>query len=148
MTFETFEHKADIGVRGKGKNTEEAFQECAKAMFGVEVSLKKVKAMKKVKIQCSAQNNEELLVEWLNALLAQSSIKEMMFSDFKVRIDEGKKAGLKLSGWAVGEKFDEKKHQPKLEIKAATYSQVRVFEDKGKGKDKSKRFIAQCIVDV
>jgi SHS2 domain-containing protein len=142
MTFETFEHRADIGIRGKGRNLEEAFQETAKAMFSVEINLKNVKANKNVKIVCSAQNNEELLVEWLNALLAQSSIKNMMFSEFRVNIDEGNKGGLKLDAEAIGEKFDEKKHQPKLEIKAATYSQLKVF------KDKSKRFIAQCIVDV
>ncbi len=142
MTFETFEHKADIGVRGKGKTLNESFQECAKSMFSVEINLKKVKLLKKVKIHCSAQNNEELLVEWLNALLAQSSIKEMMFSKFNVAIKD-KDNKLVLDGEAFGERFDEKKHEPKLEIKAATYSQVKVYKDNKTGK-----WISQCIVDV
>ena len=37
---ELFEHKADVGIRGTGKNKEEAFAECAKAMFSTMVDLK------------------------------------------------------------------------------------------------------------
>jgi SHS2 domain-containing protein len=140
--FETFEHRADIGVRGKGKTLNESFQEIAKAMFSVEISIKRVKKSKKVKIRCFAQNSEELLVEWLNALLAESSVKNMMFSEFKVNIKE-QDGKLNLDGLAYGEKFDEKKHEPKLEIKAATYSQLKVFKD-----EKTKEWVVQCIVDV
>jgi len=135
MTFENFEHKADIGVRGKGKTLEESFQEAAKSMFSIEINLKKVKAIKKVKISCDAQNIEELFVEWLNALLAQASVHEMVFSDFKVKIEDNK-----LEGEAFGEKL-KKEHEPKLEIKAATYSQLKVFKDKN-------IWVCQCIVDV
>ena len=139
--YENFEHKADIGVRGKGRKVEEAFQEAAKAMFSIECNLKKVKKVKKVKIKCDAQNIEELFVEWLNQLLAQSSIHEMMFSDFKVKINENKKERkFKLAGEASGEKISERQ-ELKTEIKAATYSQLKVFKDKN-------RWICQCIVDV
>jgi len=136
---ENFEHKADIGVRGKGKTLEEAFQEAGKAMFSIEINLKKVKAIKKIKISCDAQNIEELFVEWLNALLAQASVHEMVFSDFKVKIKE-KDNKFFLEGEAFGEKLSEK-HEPKLEIKAATYSQLKIFKDKN-------QWVCQCIVDV
>lgn len=146
--FENFEHKADIGIRGFGKTYEEAFQEGAKAMFSIECNLDKVEKIKKIKIKCDAQNIEELFVEWLNQLLAQASVHEMMFSDFEAEIKEDKKQGkFILIGEAYGEKLNEK-HELKTEIKAATYSQLKVFEDKDKNKDKNKRFIAQCIVDV
>jgi SHS2 domain-containing protein len=110
-------------------------------MFSIECNLKKVKKLKKIKISCNAENIEELFVEWLNALLSQSSVKEMMFSEFKVKIKrDEKKKKFELEGQALGEKLSEK-HELKTEIKAATYSQLKVFE-------KNKRFIAQCIVDV
>ena len=141
MTFETFEHQADVGVKGIGIGIEEAFQECAKAMFSVEVNLEKVNPKKSIKIKCSAKNQEELLVEWLNALLAQSSIKEIVFSEFKVMITK-EPLGFMLEGEAKGEKLD-KKHEPKIEVKAATYSQVRVYHDEDVDK-----WIVQCIVDV
>ena len=49
MAFENFEHKADIGVRGIGSTVEKSFEEGAKAMFDVEVDLKRVRAAKKIK---------------------------------------------------------------------------------------------------
>ncbi len=141
MTFETFEHQADIGVKGIGLGIEEAFQECAKAMFSVEINLEKVEPQKSIKIKCSARNQEELLVEWLNSLLAQSSIKDMAFSEFKVMITK-EKEGFKLEGEAKGEKLGEK-HEPKIEVKAATYSQLKIYQDEA-----TNNWIVQCIVDV
>jgi SHS2 domain-containing protein len=133
--FETFEHKADMGVRGFGKSVDEAFQEGAKAMFFVECNVKKVKPLEKAKIKASAQNVEELFVEWLNQLLAESSIRNMLFSKFNVKIKDNK-----LIGYVFGEKI-QKKHELKVEVKAATYSQLKVFQNK-------KKWICQCIVDV
>jgi SHS2 domain-containing protein len=136
--YESFPHEADIGIRGKGKSLEEAFEEAAKAMFDVEVNIKKVKAENKVKISCEAENQEELFIEWLNSLLSQASLKNMVFSKFKVKFSKNKK--IKLNGEAWGEKLQEK-HEPKNEIKGATYSQLKVYKSKG-------LWIAQCIVDV
>lgn len=145
MTYEHFPHEADIGIRGKGSSIEEAFQEAAKALFDVEVDVEKVRAVKTIRVKCSAENIEELFVEWLNALLAQSSLHEMVFSEFKVKIEnkiKNKGKGFKLKGIAKGEKFNPTKHNPKDEVKGATYSQLKIYQDK------SRRWIAQCIVDV
>ncbi|PIU75734.1 hypothetical protein COS75_02655 [Candidatus Pacearchaeota archaeon CG06_land_8_20_14_3_00_35_12] len=144
MAFENFEHKADIGVRGIGSTVEKSFEEGAKAMFDVEVDLKRVRAAKKIKIKCSALNNEELFVEFLNALLAQASIHQMIFSKFKVeKISKGKQ--LELNGSAWGETLDVKKHKPHDEVKAATYSQLKVEKKKIKARE---MWVSQCIVDV
>ncbi|MCX8194140.1 MAG: archease [Candidatus Pacearchaeota archaeon] len=144
MTYEHFEHEADVGIRGKGKTIEKAFEEAAKAMFDVEVDVDKVKALKKINIECQASNIEELFVEWLNALLSQASIHGMVFSKFKAKIIKDRKNKiLKVEGQAIGEKFDAKKHNAKDEVKGATYSQLKVYQDK-----KTKKWMAQCVVDV
>ena len=134
--FKFFEHKADIGIIGIGLTLEEAFAEAAKAMFSVMIDIKKVKKAKKVKISCEAQNNEELFVEFLNKLLYEKDVREMAFCDFEVKIK-----GSKLTATAFGEKFDAKKHRVKTEVKAATYSELKI-EKKGD------RYYAQCVVDV
>ncbi len=138
MAYENFPHEADIGIRGIGKNIEEAFEEGAKAMFDVEVDIEKVKAIKKISVKCQAINIEELFIEWLNALLTQASLNEMVFSKFKVKIK--KNEILKIEGEVFGEKL-RKKHNIKDEVKGATYSQLKVFK-------KNNKYIAQCIVDV
>ncbi|MEM0359779.1 MAG: archease [Candidatus Diapherotrites archaeon] len=138
--FELFEHKADIGVRGYGKTLEEAFQECAKAMFSVMSNLKKVKARESIELRVRARNEEELLVAWLNELLFEKGTKEMLFSEFKVKISK-EKEGLVLKGTVKGEKMNHKKHEMKTEVKGATYSGLKVIKEKEK-------YLAQCIVDV
>lgn len=144
MSYQFFEHRADIGIRGIGKTIEKSFEEIAKALFDLEVDIKKVKAIKKIIIKAEAQNYEELLVEYLNALLAESGIKEMIFSKFKVKITKDKKANkMKLIAEAQGEKLNIKKHRIKVEVKAATYSELKVYQHK-----KTKNWISQCIVDV
>lgn len=145
MSYENFPHEADIGVRGIGKTLSEAFEEAAKAMFNVEVDVKKVKPLKKVKISCSASNNEELFVEFLNALLAQASLHQLVFSKFKVEKIWPEKNQIKLAGNAWGEKLDVEKHRAREEVKGATYSQLKVEKKKIKSKEV---WISQCIVDV
>jgi len=139
--YEHFEHEADIGIRGIGSSVEEAFEEAAKALFDVEVDVEKVEAKKKIVVKCEAENIEELFVEWLNSLLSQASLRDMVFSEFEVKIE--KKERFFLEGTAKGEKLVPEKHNIKDEVKGATYSQLKVYQD-----EKTKRWIAQCIVDV
>jgi SHS2 domain-containing protein len=109
-------------------------------MFSVMADLAKVKAKESVEVKVSARNKEELLLGWLNELLFEKGAREMLFSDFKVKIAKGKE-GWVLEGIAKGEKMDQKKHGMKTEVKGASYSGLKVAKEKGK-------FLAQCIVDV
>lgn len=142
MPYDYFEHEADIGIVGIGENLEESFQEAAKAMFNVMVDIEKIEPKQNIEVKCEAENVEELLIEWLNALLAEKDINDMMFSEFKVVIKgKDKPSVISLTGVAKGEKFQAKKHNAKTEVKAATYSQLRVYKKGGK-------YLAQCVVDV
>ena len=84
--FETFEHKADIGVRGSGKSIEQAFAECAKAMFSVIADLKGVQAKEEVELETEAESRENLLVSFLNELLYLHDAKQMIFNKFDLYI--------------------------------------------------------------
>jgi len=139
MDYELLEHEADIGIRGYGNTIEEAFENGAKAMFSIMIDLETVESEKNGEIKCEAPDIEALFVEWLNELLTKKDIEEMSFSRFKVKIY--KDDIYKLEGTASGEKFDQKKHKAKLEVKGATYSGLKI------GKKDEKIFI-QCIVDV
>ncbi len=136
MSYFYFEHEADVGIAGRGKTLAEAFQEAAKAMFNLMVDIQKVKPASSFKISCEAANDEELFVEWLNALLAEADIQSAVFCEFEVAIRNNK-----LSGTAKGEKLNPEKHSVKTEVKAATYSQLRIEKKNGE-------FIARCVVDV
>jgi SHS2 domain-containing protein len=75
-------------------------------------------------IKQKAQDLEELFVNWLNELLSLSSTKELIFSDFKInKLDKNN-----LEAEAEGE--DIKNYKVNMEVKAATYHQLKI-EDKG-----------------
>ena len=134
--FETFEHEADIGIRGFGATAEEAFANAAKAMYSVMVDLTRVEQKEFRGVNVTAGDREQLLVEWLNGLLAVSDIERMVFSRFEVRIE-----GTALAGNAWGERLDRSRHEPNVEVKGATYHQLSVREEQG-------AVVAQCVVDV
>ncbi len=136
MIYETFEHQADIGIRGFGMTLEEAFGNVARALYSVMVRIDTVRPLEERTITVSAPDCELLLVEWLNALLALSDIDRMVFSKFDVTID---RTVLKGSAW--GEKLDPRRHEPNVEVKGATYHLLQIRKEGG-------RYTAQCVVDV
>lgn len=136
VQFETFEHEADIGIRGFGNSIKEAFENAAVALYSVMVNIDAVNPREKRTLTVSAPDRELLLVEWLNALLAISDIEHMIFSKFDVML-----SGTTLTGVAWGETLDRDRHEPHVEVKGATYYLLSVREQDGK-------YIAQCVVDV
>lgn len=134
--YETFEHEADIGIRGFGHSLEEAFENSAIALYSVMVNVDRVELMEKRTVRASAPDRELLLVEWLNGLLALSDIEHLVFSKFEVKIE-----GLSLTGTAWGEPLDHVRHEAHVEVKGATYHMLSIKEEQG-------RYRAQCVVDV
>jgi len=135
--WEHFFHVADIGVRGIGSTLEEAFENTALAMTAVIVEPDRVAGKKQISLRVTAADRELLLTEWLNALIYEMAYRHMLFRRFQVEIE-----GLTLHGRAWGESVDEVKHRPAVEVKGATFTQLKVY------KTASGSWIAQCVVDV
>lgn len=134
--YETFEHEADIGVRGYGSSMEKAFENAAVALYSVMVNVKRVQQKEKKEVAVSAPDGELLLVEWLNALLSLSDIERIVFSRFEVKIK-----GANLAGIAWGERLDRQRHELGVEVKGATFHMLSVKNENG-------AYTAQCVVDV
>jgi SHS2 domain-containing protein len=137
--FEFLDHEADIGIRSWGKTREEAFEHGARALFSVMVNIHTVNPQDSISVTVQADDLDALFVEWLNELIAQKDIREMVFSKFSVHID--KEAHFVLHGTAHGELLDQKKHEIKTEVKAATYFGMK------SGKKKGFHFF-QCVLDI
>lgn len=136
--YETFEHTADIGIRGFGYTVEEAFENTAFGMFSIMYRrIDRVKPERAVKIKAEAYDLESLFVEWLNSLLSKSDVEEMVFCRFKVKLDLNKN---KLEGMAWGEKR-RGEFEPSIEVKAATYSELKVEK-------RENIYMAQCVLDI
>lgn len=135
--WEHFAHQADVGVRGRGGTAAAAFEQAALALTAVAADLEAVAAREAVEIACEAAEPEMLLTDWLNAVIYEMATRKMLFSRFEVRL-----AGGKLKGRAWGEKLDQQRHRPAVEVKAATYHQLAVRQEK------DGTWMAQCVVDV
>ena len=135
--WEHFSHPSDIGIRGVGPTREEAFAQAAVALTAVIVEPEKVKPRQAVEIVCTEDDDELLFMGWLGSLLYEMGTRNMLFSRFDVeRIEGGIRAGM----W--GEPVDIDRHEPAVEVKAATYAALKVE----RGDDGT--WLAQCIVDV
>jgi SHS2 domain-containing protein len=135
VNWEHFPHDADVGVRGFGSTAAKAFEHAAEALTAI-VTDADVRQSGTVKVQCEAPDLELLLVEWLNAIIYEMAVRNMLFGRFAVRID-----GARLDGMLWGEPVDVVRHAPACEPKGATYTALRVANDGG-------TWSAACVVDV
>jgi len=135
--WEHYSHPADMGIRGFGPTKEEAFGQAGLAMTAVIAELQTIKPEEEIEIDCEEQDTELLFVNWLNSLLYEMATRRMLFSRFEVNITDNQ---LRARAW--GEKIDVKKHSPSVEVKAATYTDLRVEQNK------NGNWLVQCIVDV
>jgi len=135
--WELYSHPSDIGIRGTGPTREEAFAQAAMALTAVITDVQKVEPRQSVDIECQEEDDELLFLCWLSALLYEMDTRSMLFSRFEIEAVEG---GIRIRAW--GEPVDVAKHEPAVEVKAATYADLKA-ERKSDG-----TWLAQCIVDV
>jgi SHS2 domain-containing protein len=126
-----------MGVRGWGRTRDEAFAQAALALTAVISDPAQVATREPVQVACEATDEEMLLYEWLNAVVYQMATRKMLFGQFKVASD-----GLRLQGTMMGEAVNVERHQPAVEVKAATVTCLRV------AREPDGTWTAQCVVDV
>jgi SHS2 domain-containing protein len=134
--FETFEHDADIGVRGRGATPSEAFANAGRALTAVLTDPARVRETLFVELACEASDLESLFYDWMNALVFEMATRWAVFARYEVRIDGGR-----LTATAHGEPVDVERHQPAVEVKGATWTALRVGQDED-------GWLPQCVVDV
>jgi SHS2 domain-containing protein len=130
-------HGADIGVRGWGSTVAAAFEQVALATTAIVADPSLIRPETSVDISCEAASLEDLLVEWLNAVIFEMATRQMVFGAFRVRIEEHR-----LTASARGERLDPDRHDAGVEPKGATYTRLRV-DHREDG-----MWEAQCVVDV
>ena len=120
--YEQFPHTADIGVRVYGSSLAELFENAAFAMFDVIADLEGMKGDTVESFSLEAQNYEELLVAWLDELLYNFYTKSLIFFKFEVK-ELGEH---RIKARAFGRPIGANRNRLKTEIKAATYSDLKI----------------------
>ena len=74
---------------------------------------------------------------WLSGVLFEMGLRSMVFGRFEIQAIKG---GLRATVW--GEPVDVSRHEPVVEVKAATFADLKVE------RNNAGVWMAQCIVDV
>jgi len=135
--YEVLEHTADIGIRVKASSLESLFKNAGLAITNLSAEKQKtfIPEKHRIVIEQKADNVEELFVNWLNELLSASSAEGLIFEDIKInQINENF-----VDAIAVG--TDRRNYKTNIEIKAATYHQLKVQKS-------GSYWLAEVIFDV
>ena len=130
--YEIIEHTADVGIKVNGATLKELFENAAKGMFHIiagENNIEKRIAPqlhKRIEIKKEVDDLVELLVAWLSELLYVLNKEKLLFCNFKIL--ELNNSG--VIGEALGEKIDLSRHPLQTEIKAVTFHNLKIEEDR------------------
>jgi SHS2 domain-containing protein len=122
LTWETFEHEADVGLVIRGRDGPELFAEAGRALFDLVCELDQVVERDRYPLAGEADTVEPLLVDWLNDLVFLFQARGLVCRRFA------------FSAWseteyaaeAFGEPVDPARHAPRDLVKAATYHGLSV----------------------
>ncbi|MBU1245666.1 MAG: archease [Nanoarchaeota archaeon] len=125
MKFKFIENlTSDVMFEAYGKDLKELFENSAIALFNVICKISKVKTIKFVEVEIEGENIEDLLINWLQELIALVDIKEMFFSKFEILEISEKKLKAKV----YGEKISPEKGE--TVVKAVTYHNFKLEKNK------------------
>ena len=125
--FEIVNHTADVGIIAYGADMKEAFANAAKALFSLITELDDVEEVVHRDTELKADDEETLLVEWLNGLIYLFDVENILFKRFDIaRLNK-----TQLKARSYGEKVDSSRHKLKTGVKAATYHMLRVEKNNG-----------------
>jgi len=139
-SYEYLEHTADLFFRSYGKNLGECYTNAARAMFSALVDSHSVDPVIKRTLFLEANDLPALMHDYLSEILFLFETEGMVFRDFDVSVEQ-KGAINKLSATLSGEKFNKKKHIILTDIKAVTYHDLKVEEQKG-------QWVAEVLCDI
>ncbi|RLI96936.1 MAG: archease [Candidatus Aenigmatarchaeota archaeon] len=138
--FHFLEHISDVLVEAWGETLEEAFKQAAKAFFETMVDTNKIEKKKTENITAEGFDLQSLLYEWLEQLLIVHEVKNMVFSEFDVKIIK-KQDNYFLKAVAYGENYNPEKHSSKVAIKAITYHEMEI-------KKEDDRYVVKFLLDI
>jgi SHS2 domain-containing protein len=127
--YEYIDHTADLKIRAYGKTLEEAFTNCAIAGFDFLVDTSKVKRKIEKKIFKTSKRLEALLYDFLEELLFLLDTECFLFCDVKSMRIMKEEDECRLECVALGDNC--KEYETHGDIKAITYSEMKIEEKKG-----------------
>ncbi|MDZ7317075.1 MAG: archease [candidate division KSB1 bacterium] len=136
IDFEIIDHTADIGIQLRRPTLDKLFGDAALAMFRLVVPEGDFRPIRRRVVTVVGEDNGQLMVNWLSKLNFLFQTKGFIPVEIDLRIEDGR-----LRAEIKGDRFDPKRHQASLEIKAVTYHNLAVEKTE-------EGYSAQILFDV
>jgi len=107
---------ADIAFEAYGKTLNEVFENSAYALFDMTCNPKTIKQKIKKQIKVKAENERDLLYNFLSELIFLKDSKQLIFSKVKIQIKNNN-----LQATLYGDKINPEKQELRNDIKAITF---------------------------
>jgi SHS2 domain-containing protein len=144
--YRYLEHSTDSIIEACGSSLEELFQNCAKGLVNIMFDIGLVEPRKTFTIMAEGDELETLLYDWLEKVLLKILIDHIIPSRYVLEIytkNVGKtnEKRYHVNAHAGGETVNYDKHNYKIEIKAVTYHNLKIYF-------KNNQYTATFLVDL
>lgn len=131
--YKFVDHTADVQVKSWGRNLEQAFAQTAYSLMAtITPDLNKINPKIEKVLKVEAEDKEALLFDFLSEFLYIFDVEELVFSEIEVKSVKKVNEQFELQAILKGEKFDKTKHDSGIEVKAITYSFMKIEEELNK----------------
>ncbi|XP_014210427.1 protein archease-like [Copidosoma floridanum] len=125
--YEYLDHTADVQLHAWGDTMQEAFEQCALAMFNYMTELERVEVKQVFHVEAQGEDMMGLLYHFLDELLFMFSAEPYLVPR-RVKILEFDQENFRIKARAAGEEFQIGKHTQGAEVKAITYSAMQIHD--------------------
>jgi SHS2 domain-containing protein len=131
--YKFIDHTADVQVKSWGETLEEAFSQTAYSLIAtITPDLSRIDPKIEKILDVKAEDKEALLFDFLSEFLYIFDVEELVFSEIEVKSIKKVNEQFELHAILKGEKFSKDKHKIGIEVKAITYSFMKI-EEKSNG---------------
>ncbi|HKF27331.1 MAG TPA: archease [Nitrososphaera sp.] len=127
--YRFLDHMTDAIIEAYGSTLEEAFENAAKALCDTMIDLKTVRGEREIKLSAIGNDLYSLLFDWLDKVMLLLVADRIAMSQFSVKIKQHNSDYL-LEGITRGEPLELDRHHYKVEIKAVTYHEMEIRQEK------------------
>ncbi len=136
--YEFFDHMADVGIHVEAESLEELFVSAARGLMAWIGPLPEG-ATHQDKVSVEAENQEELLVRWLQEVLCRFYLQHAFLAEVRdIQLDPGH---LRFEAVLISRIWEEEMRNHYQEVKAVTYHRLKI-ERRGA------KWLARIILDI
>ncbi|MCI4626800.1 MAG: archease [Candidatus Magnetoovum sp. WYHC-5] len=135
--YEILDISGDVGLKIIGYTLEELFINAALGLYSLITDVEGIVPTSTMDVSVEGEPVDILLVAWLNELIYHFDVDGFIgYSVKNVKIESGR-----FSAQVVGELFDERRHERRLLVKAATYHRLVL-------KAEGDFLVCECVLDI